>query len=183
MEFILTYKGPLKGNSSTVQHKQNLRRNFHKQLKMLWSQEPLSSSQVLIPNQENSIEATKLQIGNFTFVPLITQRLYLFSELDVLFLRPGPRGSIIYIGGDIDNRLKTLLDSLRAPKSVQELPRDDKSSADESPFFCLLEDDALVTSVSVSADQYLESCAPEDPLVIIKVRIKKTRSTWNNSDF
>ncbi len=179
----MTYKGPLRGNSSTVQHKQELRRFFHKQLKMLWSQEPLSTSQVLIPNQQNPIEATKVQIGNFTFVPLVTQRLYLFSELDVLFLRPGPRGSIIQSGGDIDNRLKTLLDSLRVPKSNQELPPNDNPLNDESPFFCLLEDDALVTSVSVSADQYLEVSNQEEALVVIKVRIKKSRDIWNNSDF
>jgi hypothetical protein len=69
------------------------------------------------------------------------------------------------------------------PKSNQELPPNDNPLNDESPFFCLLEDDALVTSVSVSADQYLEVSNQEEALVVIKVRIKKSRDIWNNSDF
>lgn len=51
--------------------------------------------------------------------------------------------------GDIDNRLKTLFDALRLPNQTNELVGYDNPAPDENPFFCLLEDDSLITHVSV----------------------------------
>jgi len=55
------------------------------------------------------------------------------------------------------------------PRDSQEMPKDDKPTEDEKLFFCLLEDDSLVTSVSVSADQLLEPLESGHVSVIIKV--------------
>ena len=57
--------------------------------------------------------------------------------------------------GDIDNRLKTLFDALRAPKNATEIPKGAVPGPDEDPFFCLLEDDALITAVSVETERLL----------------------------
>jgi hypothetical protein len=58
-------------------------------------------------------------------------------------------------GGDIDNRLKVLLDGLRMPKSVSELGGIDIDPTEENPFFVLLEDDQLITRISVTTDTLL----------------------------
>lgn len=181
MEFRLTYRGPLKGNAATVEDKQRLRPAFHLQLKQLWSQEPLKSREDLLANQSVIVSSVIVELAGFKFVPLITERIFLHAELEVLLLRPEPKGFILTGGGDIDNRLKTLLDSLRMPRHPQELPKDDKPTESEKPFFCLLEDDSLVTSVSVSADQLLEEIDPGHVLAIIKVKTVQTRDTWKNS--
>ena len=181
MEFRLTYRGPLKGNAVTVDDKQRLRRSFHPQLKQLWNVEPLKSREDLLMEQAVTGSSVIFDRAGFKFAPLITERLFLHAELEVLLLRPEPKGFILTGGGDIDNRLKTLLDSLRMPRNSQELPKEDKPNEDEKPFFCLLEDDSLVTSVSVSTDHLLEPIDPGHVLAIIKVKTIQTRDTWKNS--
>ncbi|HZO42622.1 MAG TPA: hypothetical protein VFE97_25630 [Methylomirabilota bacterium] len=57
-----------------------------------------------------------MKLGEFWFVPLISQRAGLIVELDVLFLRPQLPGAVVSSGGDLDNRIKTLLDALRIPE-------------------------------------------------------------------
>ena len=180
MEFRLTYRGPLKGNAATIEDKQQLRRSFHAQLKQLWSLEPLKSRPDLLMDQKVT-PSVIFECGGFKFAALITQRLFLHAELQILFLRPEPKGFIVTGGGDIDNRLKTLLDSLRMPRDSQELPKVDKPKESETPFFCLLEDDSLVTSVSVSTDQLLEPIHPGHVLAIIKVKTVRSQDIWKNS--
>lgn len=81
----------------------------------------------------------------FNFVPLVTYELDLICGLDILFLRPISPG--ILWAGDIDNRIKMLLDALAIP-----LASDDYSSRnpapEEQPFYCLLEQDKLITKLS-----------------------------------
>lgn len=186
MEFTLTYSGKIKGSRRKVEDRHALRLAFHKQLSKLWAQQPLSGSLVLIPTQtEPGVMGaiTVKKLANFTFIPLVTQQLYLFAELDIFLLRPEQRGALIRHGGDIDARLKTILDGLRVPTSDQELPKNTQPSTDQSPFYCLLEDDSLVTSVAVSVAQNLDASANDDVTAFIKVRIKKVRDAWNNCDF
>jgi hypothetical protein len=84
---------------------------------------------------------------------IVTDRLFLHCELDILFLRPSPPGAIIGTGGDIDNRLKTLFDGLRRPLQKNEVSG---SPIDEEPFHCLLADDSLISKFSVTTDQLLQ---------------------------
>ncbi len=186
MEFTLTYSGKIKASKRKVEDKHTLRRTFHRQLSKLWSQQPLAGSQVLIPTQEPpGVEGAIIvrNLANFKFIPLVTQQLCLFAELDIFLLRPEERGVLIRHGGDIDARLKTILDGLRVPISEQELPQDAQPSNTESPFYCLLEDDSLVTSVGVSVAQNLDASGKDDITAFIKVRIRKSRDAWNNCDF
>jgi len=55
--------------------------------------------------------------------------------------------------GDIDNRVKVLLDALKTPKTCDEIQCSPESG--ENPFFCLLEDDSIVTSLNVTTDRLL----------------------------
>ena len=91
---------------------------------------------------------------NGRFVPLVRETGGFTCELDILFLRRDSPGGLIANGGDIDNRIKVLFDGLRMPKTVQELGGY-PIEQDENPFFCLLEDDRLVTKVSVTTDRLI----------------------------
>jgi len=69
-------------------------------------------------------------------------------------------GDIVH-GGDLDNRLKNLLDGLRMPEREDDLKGCEPGTG--KPFYCLLEDDALITKLSVSTYQLLEpSVEPGD---------------------
>src|SRR5262249_23140630 len=138
MEFILTYEGPLKANG-TVKDKHAIRRQVHRQLSTLWGQLPLRNHREYL--KETSSVSIIRRLAHFRFAPSVSQLLSLVAELSVTFLRPEPPGSIITQGGDIDNRLKTLLDALRMPKNAAEIPPRDSPAVHEDPFFCLLEDD------------------------------------------
>jgi hypothetical protein len=90
-------------------------------------------------------------------------------SLDILFLRRHDAGSLIANGGDIDNRIKVLFDGLRMPGNDAELGGL-LIEPDEDPFFCLLEDDALITRVSVETDRLLlplEANGDEDDVFLV----------------
>ena len=186
MQFRLTYRGRLKGrNSSSVNDKQELRRHFHQQLKVLWGQSPLKDAQNQIDPKfiGNPNEVCLLKsVGQFRFAPIVSS-VYgwnTVAELDILFMRPSPAGALLGHGGDLDNRIKTLMDCLRMP-SANEFPPNDRPNADESPFFVLLEDDALVTAFSVTSDQLLVPTEVNDVELIIHVKVGTTRQSNANS--
>ena len=176
MKFTLTYTGKLKANGGPA-HKHEIRRKIHPQLKVLWSHPPLDEWQeCYLPHDPGPNEDTNLNRKRppFTFVPLVTPSLQLVCDLDILLLRPGPPGGIITQGGDIDNRLKTRLDALRIP-TKGELPRGTSPSADETPFFCLLEDDSLIVGLRVDTDMYLKSDASSsDVHMVLRVTTRET---------
>ena len=193
MIFRLIYEGSLPSSrgGSKPKDKHAIRRALHPQLAELWKQEPLAHIAGPAPFKPMTFaigstgrETMIFQRGAFSFVPLITQRLNLICHLDILFLRPGPPGSLVTQGGDIDNRLKTLFDALQMPDANQ-LPKT-KPDDDESPFFCLVEDDALITRVNVETDRLLKPDAAtvgsSRVMLVIEVTIKATELTWNNLD-
>jgi hypothetical protein len=51
---------------------------------------------------------------------------------------------------------------------------------DPNPFFCLLEDDSLVTKVSVESEQLLRPARPDEVVAIISVHVKKTVLSHTN---
>ena|SRR5258706_9911337 len=185
MEFTLVYCGPLKANGSPAE-KHAIRRQIHRQMQMLWQQQPLKNygapkgrylSDTPSPGETNLIR----KLSGFRFAPLICAQLFIVAELSITFLRPEAPGSLITQGGDIDNRIKTLLDALRMPKVASELPASAAPSSDEEPFFCLLEDDNLVTKLSVATDRLLNPVqSTAEVLLLIHVLTKPTAVTWDN---
>jgi len=96
------------------------------------------------------------------------------ADLSITLLRPGAPGQAL---ADIDNRLKTLVDALKVPKKQGELPPDAVPSEDEDPFFCLLEDDKLLTAIRVETDQLLVPAEESEVVVLIQVRTRIIRPT------
>jgi hypothetical protein len=207
MEFRLTYQGPLyatqrdaigKQPSAKPDHKHAIRKAIHPQLRRLWEITPfLKTGQrsgpgaILMeqgedaPIYDQQSLSVKHSLYGFNFVPLVTRDLNLICALDILFLRADKPGGAIS-AGDIDNRLKTLFDSLRIPVAgenyVQRTP-----GSDEKPFFCLLEDDALITKVVIETDQLLELVPPgngiADVRLVITVRLRPYEMHLGNMQF
>jgi len=169
--------------------KQNIRKFFHPQLKELWNTNKLLSTtkipkggrQVAIPIDANhggfSFYSSSKMVASeerplvdyvadqypqfgYKFVPLVREKWTLACGLEILFLRRDPPGSL-WTAGDIDNRVKTLIDGLRMPKCVAELGDYKDPAADETPFFCLLEEDKSVTALTVETDTLLKPLPPD----------------------
>lgn len=181
MRFTLYYRGPLKANGKP-KDKHALRQHFHTQMKSLWDQEPLTGHRKLLMDPTPPRKPLNLlhEVGPFTFVPLVSARIFMVAELELTMLRPEAPGKIVTQGGDIDNRLKTLLDSLKMPTD-EALPSRAEPEADEQPFFCLLEDDHLVTSLSVRSARLLEPDLNQSEVVLlIDVTTRLTNTVMGN---
>ena len=111
--------------------------------------------------------ATKTTLGQYQFIPLITEKLHHVARLSITMLTPEEPGRAITQAGDLDNRLKTLLDALRAPKVLAEIPSDVTPDEDEKPFYCLLEDDALISGLSITTDRLLRPGANASTAVLL----------------
>lgn len=179
------YAAISKANGS-VKHKHTIRREFHKQLQQLWKLEPLSghATQGFLSDSPPAGELSIIQrVGSFRFAPLVSGELHLKGELDITLLRPEAPGGIVGQGGDIDNRMKTLLDALRMPKSPGEIPCGEIQEPNEDPFFCLFEDDGLIRALSVGTDRLLRlGIGPSEVVLIIRVVTHATNLTYANID-
>jgi hypothetical protein len=159
------------------QHKHEIRQNFHGQLKQLWAADKflneaggrasdhLTHSAVVAsrsagrfdPNARiplKDIVAEEFVRGDYKFVPLVREDEHLYCALSILFLRRDPPGSVI-TAGDIDNRLKTLIDGLTMPEQSNQMSSTGPDD-EEKPFFCLLQKDSLVTHIDLESDTLLD---------------------------
>jgi hypothetical protein len=110
----------------------------------------------------------KFNRGQHDFVPLVREQEDMYCSLNILFLRRDAPGRIVSGGGDLDNRLKTLLDALKVPDTTNGLP--DPPEAGFNPIFCLLQDDFQITSIHVVTDRILaplETPERESDVVLI----------------
>ena len=90
-------------------------------------------------------------------MPLVVGAAHAVCELDILFLRREGTESLITkprdeYGGDLDNRIKIFLDARSEYREEQEVPPTDYETWESGAFFCLLEDDSLITKLSIEAD-------------------------------
>ena len=152
MEFRLLYEGPLRTNRGPKE-KQTLRREFHRQLKELLTRPPMQPFKRLVEAKHK--RATIFELCGFTFAPLVSEKLSHVARLDITLLSPEEPGRTVTQGGDLDNRVKTLLDALRMPKVKDEIPNDDAPADGEVPFYCLLEDDNLISGITIVGDRLL----------------------------
>ncbi len=181
MRFTLFYRGELKSNGGAVE-KQAIRRVFNPQLRCLWSQPPLADFSAWLAEKPEAGNITLVErFGKFQFVPLVSERIHMVAEIGITMLRPGPPGDLVSHAGDLDNRIKTLLDALRVPKESTAVRKDDEPRDGETPFFCLLGDDRLVTHLSIKTESLLDSSASHSEVVmLLHVTTRPTRLTFAN---
>ena len=175
MRFRLYYRGSLQANAKP-QQKSELRKIFHKQLEVLWQQDPLvDMSNYINPDYLPNDCYLGEQRDTTIFYPIVSQKIWTIAELDILMLRPGNPGSIWAGGGDIDNRLKTLFDSLKVPDAGTQHFHDGQTSV-----FCLLQDDKLITRVSVETDRLLDPDLSKKNEVLLIVQVHVLASSGRN---
>src|ERR1700730_9095842 len=116
MKFRLLYEGQIAPRQNAkIEDIHAIRTAFHPQLRALWEFPPLSNSapkliQYRAENDPGSIVLAESR-GNCPFIPIVSKKIDLQCALDITFMRRQAPGQLIGDGGDIDNRLKTLLDA------------------------------------------------------------------------
>lgn len=108
-------------------------------------------------------------VSGTDFFPLVRNSLDLNCELDILFLRQQDPGGLVSQGGDIDNRIKTLLDALRMPSPTEQ----HRFPNEGDPVYCLMESDTLVSRLNVDTDRLLfpESEKANEVHLVIEVTV------------
>jgi hypothetical protein len=209
LEFRLTWKGKLLSGqdrsgrvaAARAKDKQEIRKALHPQLRRLWEGSPYLNAQpdtpparpghrVLgRPDPQHTADqlANRFARNGYSFVPLVLRELELLCGIEILFLRMGDPGGVINRVGDLDNRLKTLFDALTMPRDASQLGPYSVPDSGEDPFFCLLEDDSVITKATVESDRLLEpiSSPPNenDARIVITVRLRAGRVNASNIGF
>jgi len=214
VEFHLLYQGPLHSQraENVRNEKHQIRKALHRQLKRLWQTNPnlqraaktrgdvehtehfartggTGSSPPITENEKFQwgVEylAKTWERNGFHFLPLVTPDMFLRCSLEILFLRMEERDYVLQ-GGDIDGRIHVLFDGLRMFRDGNDLPsRNATPDPDEKPFFCLLQDDTLVSDVKIDTGGLLllpnqEQANKHDVYLQITVRLNPTQpNTWS----
>lgn len=210
VKFTLTYDGelPSSGNGSKkVRDKWAIRKQFDPQLRELWELSPalhLAKTHSIVPatggfwmidthHSDPNIVATKvMKEGDIDlcaqieregrkFFPLVRESFALMCGLKILFLRKEKPGHV-YQGGDLDNRIKTLLDALCIP-SAQQVIAEDATITD--PIHCLMEDDSRIMSLSIETERLLSKAGSSESEVrlVIEVDVRVTQMHIYNAQF
>jgi hypothetical protein len=103
--------------------------------------------------------------------------------LDIVMLGRRDPYQLVTKTGDIDARVKTLLDGLRMPQQCSEVggqtPR-----AGENPFFVLLEDDNVIYELNVTTGPLymppVRKESPNDVFALIRVRTRTFSGNFMN---
>jgi hypothetical protein len=116
------------------------------------------------------------------FRPLVRDSYALHCGLKVRFLRKEPPGKV-YQGGDIDGRIKTLVDALTMPRHVEQVL--EKTSSQSEPIYCLLEDDSLVSGFEIESERLLgdANSAADWVRLTIEVDVRVRQATIYNQSF
>lgn len=192
LKITLTFEGSLQTGGKKSARKHARRLIFHNQLKRLWSVNPILANWRL-PTQtgETASAPTVLaeshaKFGVFQFVPLITKELSVEAALEFRILRPTNfKGQ----NADPDNIVKTLIDSLKMPQHLDELPPSAQPGLGETPLFVLMQDDSLLSKITSINDELLEPVCGKtaiersDTRALIDVYIRPNYPTNENIIF
>lgn len=201
LKFTLTFEGNFKTGGRIPEGKHHRRKLFHAQLKRLWSVNTLLRSWQLLDDPTAEMPPSVLgisapaidvlrkkhgKLGDFEFVPIISKDISVEAALHFHILRSTTKPGQM---ADIDNVVKTITDSLKAPGTTEELPRGAQPEADEAPFFVLMEDDKLVSKITSTTDELLQPVNgqtvidPQDVRMMIEVYIRPNLPTNTNLIF
>ncbi len=178
MEIILTYKGIIPANNKPLDAVWKMRKSFDTQLKKLWGKEPFA----VLKKWEDTNFTTGVKdfrriIDNQTFLPLYGKTISVGVNLDITLLTGMHEQSPILKSGDLDNRIKRVIDALRAPQQKGELYGDLKEN---KRWHCLLEDDDAVIGLKAKAGTFLDSDNNKESFVFIKVTPAPLTVTMSN---
>jgi hypothetical protein len=206
MRFTLTFEGslPPSANKSKAAGVWGIRQHFHPQLVDLWQSHaalkavwrqrefPVGAGTLLMTGGHHSTKTRTTFAGSsgspkidlcapiekfgVKFFPLVRETFALHCGLKVTFLRKEPPGRV-YQGGDLDGRIKTLVDALAMPQHKEQVFKDDTTP---DRLFCLLEDDAMVSGLDVQSERLLtDQNHPKDYarlFIEVDVRVRESRA-------
>jgi hypothetical protein len=154
MEFTLTYIGRLPARQRRVsREKETLRAAFAPQLEEIVRE--------FYP--QGLPDDHKVTVNGLDCLALVPKILHVGVHLDIQMFTPSQRRR----PGDVDNRVKTLIDGLTAP-----LPGVPSETAGAEPNrLCLLEDDSQVLRYTLDSRRWLAMGDPAQTLVLVGVRI------------
>ncbi|MGV8831687.1 MAG: hypothetical protein ACOH2N_06910 [Devosia sp.] len=168
MELILTFEGRIPAQRSDLGVIWTMRRSFSTQLQKVWGKEPFG---ILKKWEDSEFAAGAPKFtrsnGDQTFVPIYGRDVGVGVDLDITLLTGMPQQKAILSAGDLDNRIKRVVDALRVPKGHGEMAKDLPSGG---RWYCLLEDDNAVLSISTRLGAYLGSDDPSVSFAIVKVK-------------
>lgn len=205
MRFHLVYAGPLRAsaNKSKPLDVGRIRRALSPQLKHLWNThhalqvlmqtgaKRVGQGQILGAGSPRQVASrmgmphlyddclTLLPVGDKAYMPLVRQSLDLNCELQILFLRQDDPGALISQGGDLDGRIKTLLDALRVPTREEQ---DRAEAFGEDHLFCLMENDTLISRLDIDTDRLLfpQTDKENEVHLVIEVTLNVLRVAEHN---
>ncbi len=116
------------------------------------------------------------------FRPLVRETYALHCGLKIMFLRKEPPGKV-YQGGDLDGRMKTLMDALAMPQHKEQVL--ETGTSDDKPLYCLLEDDSLVSGLEIESERLLgdQDNAADWVKLTIEVDVRVRQATIYNQSF
>jgi hypothetical protein len=167
VEIRLTYRGRIPSKRKDVGAVWEMRKSFSAQLEKLWGKEPFS----ILKEWEDSDFAAGAPrftrtVGDHTFVPFYGRRVGIKVKLRILLLTGLPQQQQTIQNGDLDNRMKRVIDALRA------VPQGQTSELDSSlpchgRWYTLMDDDSDVVEVTAALGPYLESSDPSESFVLV----------------
>lgn len=150
MQLFLSYMG-VTSTTGHVAKKFIYRRYFRPQLKEL---EKFMVERDY-PESFHFNENNKRQVGDFTFLPLVTSHCRKVIDFKFTFLSHfEPGNGLPFPTGDTDNHLKALIDGLRMPNNKNEI-RQEKPKKGEKVFHVLMEDDGIVRKIEIEHQKLL----------------------------
>ncbi len=193
MEIMLTYHGPLPACQDEQKHtdqKQIIRWHFSQQLANKFQREPtlvqwaqqgmpeatIVNGRVQLPIVDQHEHCFyEVQTCGFVGTAIVASHNGLGCQLDIEICRREKPGGVLAggnKGGDIDNRLKPLLDALALPLRPNQVPA--SMHGNGRRLYCLLEDDSLVSRLSIDIQRWDEE--PKSPAEAdhVYVRVKAT---------
>jgi hypothetical protein len=183
MQFRLVFEGEIRSsqNPDKLRMVHNIREQLAPQVEGVWEYPPYSDVldwRLQQPPGELSIYKS---YQNHVFLPLVAERVGLCGEVDILLLRRQPKGSIISSQGDLDNRMKMLIDALRAPTPSEVQALQKKGLLHDGPHYCVFHDDNLITNLSINVDRLHGQASDSIKTVaIITVSVKVAQAMIGN---
>jgi hypothetical protein len=175
--FTQIYEGPMTPNAKAPEvHR--IREQLHAQLRELWTYAPLSEARG--PDGFFGDVDPTLEVAGQHYLPIVHEVLRLRAELNVIMLRPDVPGRIVRQGGDVDNHLKTLFDALSAPSQAGQVQPSELGTSPEDPIHVLLQDDSLITKVTVETDRHLAPPNNRELRILVQVITRATSLRYNN---
>jgi hypothetical protein len=178
MDIHLTYRGRIPSKSTSLEAVWNMRKSFHVQLAKLWGKQPFD----ILEDWEKSGFASGArnflrQIEDQVFVPFYSEAVGIGVQLDIKLLTGSPPQQSTISSGDLDNRIKRIIDALRAPTQRGELIQ---NLLPKSRWYCVMDDGSAVKQLNASLAPYLDSDDPSESFAFITVRTAATKVTMDN---